>query len=227
MLRPPTTCLAVACACAIAIALVAGSPARAATVADEAAAQIRKVLPPGLALVSLSVSGGERPASDDLAVVWHTTPRPGPGSVQVNGGSAKVWARIVLASVGDVLVAQRALASKDMIRPGDLVREARPLKSGRELALDPGYLDGAQVARPLAAGAAIESADLILPPPVPRGTPVRVIIEAGAARVTTHGTLERSAHVGERSSVRLDGIARILEGQLVDPTTLRISRGTR
>jgi flagella basal body P-ring formation protein FlgA len=210
-----------------ALLVLAGAPARAGTVADEATAQIRKALPPGLALVSFSVSGGDRPASDDVAVVWHTAPRPGPGSVQVNGGSSKLWARIVLASVGDVIVVTRAIAAKDTIRPGDLKRETRPLLSGRELAIDPDYLDGATAARPLTAGATLDEHDLILPPPIPRGTPVKVVIEAGTALVTTHGTLERAAHVGERSSARLDGIPRILEGQLIDPTTLRITKGNR
>jgi flagella basal body P-ring formation protein FlgA len=201
--------------------------ARAATVEEEAAAQVRAALPAELALVSLTVTGGDRPAAADLAVVWHGAPRPGPGTVQVTAGSEKSWARIVLARLAEVVVAKRALAAKEPIRPGDLVRESRPSMPGHDLTLDPSYLDGATVARPIAAGATLAAGDLILPPPVARGTAVQIVIAAGAARVTARGTLERPARVGERTSARLDGIPRLVEGELVDPATILISRGTR
>jgi len=212
---------------AIAAVALLGRRVGAVTVEDSAAEQIRSVLPPELALVSLSVPGGDKAASADLAVVWHGAPRPGPTTVQLTAGSEKVWARVIFAEVGVVVVARRALAPKETIRPGDLARESRPIVGGRELTLDPAYLDGAQAARAITAGAPLTAGDLILPPPVPRGTEVRVVVLAGGARVTSRGTLERAAHVGERSIVRLDGIARIVEGELVDPSTIRISRGTR
>lgn len=200
--------------------------ARAATVEEEATAQVRAALPPELALVSLTVTGGDKPAAADLAVVWHGAPRPGPGTVQLTAGSEKSWARIVIARVGEVVVAKRALAAKDTIRPGDLVRESRP-SMGRELILDPAYLDGAVVNHPVAAGATLATGDLILPPPVARGTAVSIIVAAGAARVTARGTLERPTRVGERASARLEGIPKLVEGELVDPATILISRGTR
>ncbi len=200
--------------------------ARAATVEEEAAAQVRAALPPELALVSLQVSGGDKPAAADLAVVWHGAPRPGPGTVQLTAGSERSWARILIARVGEVVVAKRALAAKDTIRPGDLARESRP-SMGRELLLDPAYLDGAVVNHPIAAGATLATGDLILPPPVARGTSVQIVVAAGAARVTARGTLERPTRVGERASARLDGIPKLVEGELVDPATVLISRGTR
>jgi len=209
---------------AILTALLIGDVAYAASIADEVATQVRGVLPPGLALVQVSVPSGTRPATDGLAILWRGAPRAGAQSVQVQNGHDRLWARVVLAPVATVLVARRKLAIGDTIQPGDLAREERPVEGSRGMRIDPRYLDGAKVARAMAPGAVLDGGDLVMPPPVPRGTPMRVVIEVGGARVTARGVLERAAHIGERSSVRLEGAGRLIDGEVVDPTTLRIAR---
>jgi len=59
-------------------------------------------------------------------------------------------------------------------------------------------------------------------PPIRRGTEVRVIVKSGAVSITTTGSLERDARVGDFTSVRLDGQNTRISGKLVDGNTLQV-----
>lgn len=59
-------------------------------------------------------------------------------------------------------------------------------------------------------------------PPIRRGTEVRVIVKSGAVSITTTGSLEREARVGDFASVRLEGQNTRISGKLVDGNTLLV-----
>ncbi|MDZ4693560.1 MAG: flagella basal body P-ring formation protein FlgA [Deltaproteobacteria bacterium] len=59
-------------------------------------------------------------------------------------------------------------------------------------------------------------------PPIERGTEVRVVVKSGAVSITTTGSLERNARVGDFASVRLDGQNTRITGKLIDGNTLQV-----
>lgn len=59
-------------------------------------------------------------------------------------------------------------------------------------------------------------------PPIGRGTEIRVIVKSGAVSITTTGSLERNARIGEFASVRLDGQDIRITGKLIDGNTLQV-----
>jgi flagella basal body P-ring formation protein FlgA len=133
-------------------------------------------------------------------------------------GHRTVWVPVVIAALGDVAIAQRALAPGDVIGTGDLAIERRAIAEVSAAA--PGTVVGASVVHPIAAGAVVVARDVSLPPPLGRGTQIAIDVRRGAVHVRGTGTLETAARPGEPASARLAATKIVVHGRLVAPATL-------
>lgn len=193
-------------------------------------ARITALLGDDLALTSVRPHRPLPATAAEVSVSFRTAPRPGVQTVNVTvvdgrGQPAQTWAEVRLAPVRVALVAKRALTAGAQLAPSDVALERVIGASGRLLEVSPDELEGARVLRDLAVGAPIAADALELPPPLPRGTALRVLIRVGAVQVASEGTLERPARAGEPAAARLRGTARLVHGRLADRGTLIVEGG--
>lgn len=133
-------------------------------------------------------------------------------------GHRTLWVPVAIAALGDVAIAQRALATGEVIGAGDLAIERRATSEISVAA--PRTVVGASVTSPIAAGAVIAARDISLAPPLGRGTQIAIEVRRGAVHVRGTGTLETAARPGEPASARLAATKIVVHGQLVAPATL-------
>jgi len=133
-------------------------------------------------------------------------------------GRAATWVPVAIAALVDVAVAQRDLATGDVIDDADFAIERRAIAD--VIAAPGATLVGASVGRPIAAGAPIATRDVSLPPPLARGTQIEIDVRRGAVHVRGAGILELAARPGEPATARLIATKIIVHGTLVAPATL-------
>ena len=133
-------------------------------------------------------------------------------------GRAATRVPIALAALVDGAVAQRDLATGDVIADGDFAIERRAVAD--LIAAPAATLRGASVGRTIAAGAPIATRDVALPPPLARGTQVEIEVRRGAVHVRGTGILELAARPGEPATARLIATKLVVHGTLVAPATL-------
>ena len=165
-----------------------------------------------------------------LSFTWKTPPKEGFSDVQLRytlkNKDYSSWVRVELRPYREVLVASRDLELGVTLAPGDLIVKRLALRSGEGLSFAPPLFDGSSVRLKASAGQLITEAIVALPPLIARGTTLTVLVQRGALRIATSGTLEQQARAGERSSVRLsDG--KLVQGQLQDSTTFLVSGGAK
>ncbi len=183
-------------------------------------AEVKRTLPTGLAVASISVPDTLRrrgSSKDIVALQWRQTPRKGRSIVQVlvhkrSGRIKKGWARIELVELGKVVVAAVDLEAGSIIEAGHLRVEERPRTEATLLQVEPSYLLGSRVVSAMNAGEALLDSDVSMPMPIARGTEVRVIVRRGGAVVATSGVLETKTMVGSPTRVRVAG--KLLSGKL-------------
>lgn len=188
-------------------------------------AAVRSSLPLDLDVVDVKVLGKKSwSAEAELRVAWERVPRPGTSVVTVlvreGEAVAKTWASVKLAALRPVLVTTRALELGAELAAEDVKVELRPVAFGEGLDLAPGALVGQATLRALEAGEVVGKKDVLLPTPVARGTPVKVVSSVGGARILVAGTLLTSARVGARAKVRVAFSPRPLRGRLEDRETV-------
>jgi flagella basal body P-ring formation protein FlgA len=190
----------------------------------EVAVAVIRALPTGLALTDVSAPSSLAKRRGKVQVAWKSAPRAGRVSVLVTVGegaqSARGWVALELTEVRRVLVARRALSAGTRLGENDVRVEDRPAAAGAALELEPAAVVGASLSVDVPAGGALPAAKVSLPPPLARGTAVRVLVRRGAVTVAGRGVLERSARVGERAGARVEPSQRVLDGRLVDDHTL-------
>jgi flagella basal body P-ring formation protein FlgA len=141
--------------------------------------------------------------------------------VVIRGRHAQTaWILVSLARPVDVAIAERPLALGAIVGVGDVRLERRAVDGAPPAPA--GLVVGATVSHDLALGAVVGAHDVVLPPPLPRGTPVTVDVVRGAVHVRGAGTLARAARPGDRTVVRLAFQATVvqLDGTLVAPSTV-------
>lgn len=116
-----------------------------------------------------------------------------------------------------------AVAQHDL-QPGDAITEAdvtitRRAQDSIAFAI-PTLLDGATASHAIAAGAPIGTRDVVLPPPLPRGTSVAIEVRRGAVTIRGTGTLESAARPGQPAVALLAATRTVIHGTLVAPNTL-------
>ena len=180
-------------------------------------------IPSSLGVVSVSLASSVKAIDEaSLSFTWKTPPKEGFSDVQLRytlkNKDHAVWARVELRPYREVLVAARDLELGATLAPGDLVLQRLALRGGEGLVFAPSLFEGSSLKTRVAAAQLITEAAVTLPPLVARGTELSVMVQRGALKIATTGTLEQQARAGEQSSVRLsDG--KLVQGHLQSSTT--------
>lgn len=183
--------------------------------------QLERALPPHLALVELEVP--KHLAKDlELTASFRGVPRAGRSSVSLiavdaAGKQTKSWANVKLAYRSTEWVAKSDLSEGTVVSIAN--SEPREVFSDKEV---PALQLGLPLLREKKAGETISARDLLLPPPLPRGTQLTVIVNVGAVEVAVTGSLERPARVGEIAFARISTAHRLIRGRLADRGTLMV-----
>jgi flagella basal body P-ring formation protein FlgA len=176
--------------------------------------------PLGISKVSIPKAPLVSPESE-LSFSYKATLKEGWVSVQVALPSKKkVWAKVELTKKQEVLVTTRAIAKGEELSAADVKLVELPIREGVALSLLPEALVGSTASQALPAGGVLTEKDVTLAPAIARGTEVRVIVKAGAITISTKGLLEKSARLGELTSVRLADGSRLVKGTLRTANTV-------
>ncbi|MEJ7600389.1 MAG: flagella basal body P-ring formation protein FlgA [Kofleriaceae bacterium] len=143
--------------------------------------------------------------------------RVGRASWKVTHHGRTVFVPVTVGKQIEVAVLTRSLAVGDIVTAADFEVDLRATELP---AVSPQLLAGATVTRAVAAGAAVSSQDVTLPPPLPRGTPIKIELLRGSVRVRGTGLLERAARPGEPAIARLSHTRSIVRDTLRAPATL-------
>jgi flagella basal body P-ring formation protein FlgA len=185
-------------------------------------AKLSPALPAGLDVARVYLPARLAALDVDPAKVAVELPRElraGRPSVKLTvRGHASVRVPVAIAALTDVAIAQRELAAGDVIAEGDIAIERRAIEGVAVAA--PATLVGASLTRAIPAGEPLGARDVVLPPPLPRGTQVTVDVRRGAVRVRGTGTLELAARPGEPATARLAATRLVVHGRLAAPATL-------
>jgi len=215
----------------IAVAIVVASGlasvhAEAAPVADLVRAQLLDALPPGtdVARVHLPASLEKLDVGpEDVAIELPSALRIGRRSIKVTvRGHRGMFVPVTIGAIADVAITEHALATGVTITDADVRFETRAVDAPAAAA---SVVVGARTTRAIAAGVAVESASITLPPPVARGAHVTVELRRGRVHARSTGTLELAARRGGSAAVRLTHSKTIVHGTLVGPTTV-VVQGT-
>jgi flagella basal body P-ring formation protein FlgA len=208
---------------AIAVLLAATAAVSfAAPVEDSIREQVIPALPPGTDIAKVYMPATLAKLDVDPAEVIVEIPRVltiGRKSVKVTvAGKSAVFVPVAIAKTTDVAIADHALTVGQTITDADVHIETIAIEGIAPAA--GGAVIGSRVVKPVAAGKAVGEKDIALPPPLPRGTMVNVVIRRGQVRVKGQGTLELVARPGETATVRLAQNNTTLRGTLVAPDTV-------
>lgn len=208
---------AIAAARAIVAAATVASfaaPAAADPLADVVRAKLAP-LPPGLGVVAVHLAPAQNVdvAPAIVALEPPAEVRRGRASVRVYVKGKVMWVPVTFGAIARVAVARHAIALGDTVTAADIALEDRATDVDRPAA--PDDLIGASAVRAIADGAVVTARDVALPPPVPRGTAVEVVVQRGAIKVRGTGTLELAARTGQPASVRLAGNRQVVHGTLL------------
>lgn len=181
---------------------------------------LQATMPGDLVVTELSIIGRKQwSPKAQLTVSWERGLSPGRrrATLLVKDGSEffKAWAAVRIAQLRPVLAASRALSAGAQIAPGDVEVRSLAVSSRGSLELSPEALIGQSVLRDVDVGVALDSKDVTLPSPTPRGTEVVVISRFGGAQVRATGTLLKATRLGEQSKVRVPMSTHPLLGRLV------------
>jgi flagella basal body P-ring formation protein FlgA len=204
----------------ITVLMLVGFAAHAARLEDVVAEEARAGLPVGLAVVRVIAPARDVHAGEPVRLIWRDPPKAGMTTVEVEVGGGKVWARVELGELQPVLIAVRGLAAGEEVGADDVRIETRP---NRGLQIEPDAMVGAKMRRQVVTGAVLTEADVILPPPVPRGTEVTVEIRRGAVKLATPGTLETAALPGAKAVARVG--SREVAGRLTSDRKVVVEGG--
>lgn len=183
-------------------------------------ARLGPALPPGLDIARVHLPAQLARLDTAPARVVIELPRElraGRSSIKLTVRGKTVWVPVAIAQLTEVAIARRDLATGDVIGEADIAIEHRAVDAA---VAPPASLRGASVVRAITAGDPIAARDVALPPPLPRGTQVTVLVQRGAVAVRGTGTLELAARPGAPATARLAASKLVVHGRLVAPATV-------
>jgi flagella basal body P-ring formation protein FlgA len=201
------------------VALVTGGVAEAESLEDIIGDRAAVGLPADLAVTAVHLPASLATADVDATAVdidFPSAARPGRASVKVRllGKRARtVFVPVTIARVVEVAIATRDLAPGEIVSSGDVRWEHRPSTAPR--ATVGGSPVGQVVTADVSSGDILDDARLSAPPPVARGSEVRVEVRRGAVAIHARGKLEQAARLGAPARVRLS-TGSIVSGRLAD-----------
>ena len=192
---------------------------------DLVRAEVEKVLPPHLGVLSTRIRAQVPLPLDHVALMWDRSPRAGRLSLmghfkKTHGDLQKAWVQIELGEKHRVLTAQRELTVGKVLEPGDLALDSHLLTTSKGLTLPDTLFVGRRILKRLASGQIVHRGDVEWPPPVPQGTPLRIVLQKHNVWIVAAGTLDRAAFPGQIAKARTQ--SRLVSGRLVDAHTLKI-----
>jgi flagella basal body P-ring formation protein FlgA len=203
------------------VVVFAASAANAAPVEDAMREQMLPSLPANTDIAKVYLPATLAKLDVDSSDVSIELPRQlgiGRKSVKVTvRGQRTVFVPVLIGELADVAIAEHSLAVGSVIGPDDVRIETRAVDKAYAKG---GVVIGSRVAKAVKTGAFVGDKDITLPPPLPRGTQVSVVMKRGAVRVHGEGTLELVARPGEIATVRLAHNKSIVRGTLVAPATV-------
>jgi flagella basal body P-ring formation protein FlgA len=206
------------------LVVLATQVANAAPVEDAMREQMLPSLPANTDIAKVYLPANLAKLDVDSADVIVEMPRTlgiGRKSVKVTvRGQRAVFVPVLIGELADVAIAEKSLAVGQIITADDVRIETRGQGGGAKTYAKGTVVVGSKVAKAIKAGALVGEKDITLPPPLPRGTQVAIVMQRGAVRVRGEGTLELVARPGETATVRLAHNKTIVRGTLVAPATV-------
>lgn len=146
-------------------------------------------------------------------------PRAGRSSVRVTvPGRAVTFVPVSFEALATVAVARRPIIQGATIVLDDVDFVERPVAAS----LDATLVIGARASHAITTGAVLGPRDVVLPPPVPRGTQVTVELRARGVSVRGTGVLELAARVGLPATVRVLATKQVVHGTLTSASTVLV-----
>jgi flagellar basal body P-ring formation protein FlgA len=183
--------------------------------------QLAPLLPAGLGVAQLHIPASLPADVDAVSLELPAELRAGRPSLKVTARkrnkSFTAYVPASLSALVDVAITTHALAAGSVVAEADITIESRALDVPAAPAV---AIVGATLVHELAAGMAIGSHDVVLPPPLARGTQVTVEVRHGSVHVHGTGTLELAARPGQPATVLLGFNRTALHGVLVAPSTV-------
>ncbi len=149
-----------------------------------------------------------------------------PGELKLGRPSIKVTVRgkrtifvpVTVGKMTEVAIVNHAVTEGDVLTAADVTIEERAtdIKNPAPAA----SIIGATMTRALADGAPIQRDDVVLAPPLARGTQVSIVMQRGSVRVRGTAILEAAARPGQEAVVRVGQTRTVVRGLLVAPSTV-------
>jgi flagella basal body P-ring formation protein FlgA len=185
-------------------------------------ARLAPVVPAGFGIAKVHVPAVL--ASLDVAPSSVTVEVPGElklgrPSIKVTvRGKRTIYVPVTVGKMTVVAIVNRAVTEGDVLTAADVTIEERAtdVKAPAPAA----SVIGATMTHPLADGATIQRDDVVLAPPLARGTQVAIVMQRGGVRVRATATLEASARPGQEAVVRVGQTRTLVRGLLVAPSTV-------
>jgi len=138
----------------------------------------------------------------------------------------RVYVRVELQRVGEVVVAARNLNAGSILQRDDLRLEERDLtRLSMAYAEAIGDLEGRSLRRALRRGEVVPLAGLARQLLVRNGDPVSIVSGGDGYRISMRGTALRDGTLGARISVRNSSSGRIVEGRVIEQGTVQVGGG--
>jgi flagella basal body P-ring formation protein FlgA len=137
-------------------------------------------------------------------------------------GKRTIYVPVTVGKMTEVAIVNHAVAEGDVLTAADLTIEDRAtdIKAPAPAA----SLVGATMTRSLAGGTPIQRDDVVLAPPLARGTQVAIVMHHGSVRVRGTATLEAAARPGQEAVVRVGQTRTLVRGLLVAPNTVIVGK---
>jgi flagella basal body P-ring formation protein FlgA len=148
--------------------------------------------------------------------------RAGRPSVKVIAKHRTYWVPVTITRLVDVVTLVHAVAANTVLTDDDVEVQHRAF-AGIPAPLV--QVVGATVLEDLDAGTPLGAHDLVLQPPMPRGSHVEIEIIRGSIHIRGSGVLELAARTGEPCNVRLVFNQTVVHGTMVSPGVVVVGDG--
>jgi len=185
-------------------------------------ARLAPVVPAGFGIAKVHVPASL--AGLDVAPAQVTIEVPGSlergrPSVKVTvKGRRTVYVPITVGKLTEVAIVMRAVAEGDVITAADVSIEQRAVDIASPAPA--ASIVGATMTHALAEGSPIQRDDVVLAPPLARGTEVAIEMRRGSVRIRGTATLEAAVRPGQMAVVRVGQTRTLVRGLLVAPSTV-------
>lgn len=185
-------------------------------------ARLASVVPAGFGIAKVHIPAVL--ASLDVAPSSVTVEVPGElklgrPSIKVTvKGKRTIYVPVTVGKMTVVAIVNHAVTEGDVLTAADVTIEERATDA--KAPAPAASIIGATMSHSLGDGATIQRDDVVLAPPLARGTQVAIVMQRGGVRVRGTAILEASARPGQEAVVRVGQTRTLVRGLLVAPSTV-------